>query len=247
MHLRCASCALMGHRHAGKGLVTCRRTRGTAQKGGLVNPDPALYTMEYPGGSGLNQTGNRGVSSMTSQTEPDDAALVAAFIGGDAQAFKELVRRHQKPLYHFVWRQVRNHAETADLCQKVFLKVFLKIRGFRGESSFRTWLYQIALNQCKNHFRAKERERLDDVEIESLPLQDCPADAHAESAQESRMLRAAVEALPAKQRHTLELRFYQGLTFAEIAAGMNCPVGTAKANYHHAITALRKRMRGSGP
>jgi len=65
-------------------------------------------------------------------------------------------------------------------------------------------------------------------------------DAHVESAQESRICGRG-RALPAKQRHTLELRFYQGCTFAEIAAGMNCPVGTAKANYHHAITALRKR------
>jgi len=230
-----------------KGLVGLLADRDIWGGIGRVNPGRPPSTMKTPGSSGLNQTGHCGVSSMSSQTEPDDTALVAGFIGGDEQAFKELVHRHQKPLYHFVWRQVRNHAETADLCQKVFLKVFLKIRGFRGESSFRTWLYQIALNQCKNHFRSKERERLDDVEIETLPLVDSPADTRVESAQESRMLRAAVNDLPTKQRHTLELRFYQGLTFAEIAAGMNCPVGTAKANYHHAITALRKRMRGSEP
>lgn len=208
----------------------------------------APYTMKtHTSASELNQAHNRGVYSMTIVTALDDTVLVTAFVEGDEQAFKELVRRHQTPLYGFVWRQVRNHAETADLCQKVFLKVFLKVRGFRGESSFRTWLYQIALNECKNHFRSKERERLDDVEIDTLPLVDCPADTHTESVQESRILRAAIDALPEKQRHTLELRFYQECTFAEIAAAMSCPVGTAKANYHHAITALRKRMRRPGP
>ena len=60
-------------------------------------------------------------------------------------------------------------------------------------------------------------------------------------------MRTAVEALPPKQRHTMELRFYRDCTFAEIAEIMSCPVGTAKANYHHAITSLRKRMRGLEP
>jgi RNA polymerase sigma-70 factor (ECF subfamily) len=181
---------------------------------------------------------------MTARTGPDDAELVRAFAGGSEEAFKELVRRHQAPLYRFVMRQVRNHSEAADLCQKVFLKVFLKAGSYRGESSFRTWLYQIAINQCRNQFRSRERERLEDVEVESLPLADGPASDVLESAQESQRVRAAVEALPPKQRDTLELRFYQGCTFAEIAEIMGCPIGTAKANYHHAIASLRKRMRG---
>jgi len=181
---------------------------------------------------------------MTAPTESDDFELVRAFAGGNEPAFKDLVRRHQTPLYRFVWRQVRDHAEAADLCQKVFLNVFLKAGSYRGESSFRTWLYQIAINQCRNHFRSRERERLEDVDIESLPLVDSADNDAAESAQEARQARVAVAALPPKQRHTLELRFYQERTFAEIAEIMDCPIGTAKANYHHAITSLRKRMRG---
>jgi RNA polymerase sigma-70 factor, ECF subfamily len=183
------------------------------------------------------------VSTVTAGTEQDDAALVRAAAGGSEQAFKELVRRHEAPLYRFVWRQLRNHAEAADLCQEIFVKVFLKAGSFRGESSFRTWLFQIALNQCRNRFRSRGRERLEDVEIETLPLADCPASDAAEVAQEARRVRAAVESLPPRQRDTLELRFYQDCTFAEIAEIMSCPVGTAKANYHHAITSLRKRMR----
>lgn len=179
---------------------------------------------------------------MTSESEPGDAQLVQAFVDGSEQAFKTLVRRHQVPLYRFIRRQLGDHTEAADLCQKVFLKVFLKATTYRGASSFRTWLYQIAINQCKNYFRARERLLLSDVDIESVALADCSAYHAADSAHETRQLLAAVQALPAKQRCTLELRFYQGCTFAEIAEIMNCPVGTAKANYHHAITAMRKRM-----
>jgi RNA polymerase sigma-70 factor (ECF subfamily) len=184
---------------------------------------------------------------VTARTGPDDAELLQAFAGGSDQAFKELVRRYEAPLYRFVWRQVRNQTEAADLCQEILVKVFLKAGSFRGESSFRTWLYQIAINQCRNHFRSRGRERLEDVEIETLPLAAWPANDAAEAAQEARRLRAAVESLPPKQRGTLELRFYQDCTFAEIAEIMSCPVGTAKANYHHAITSLRKRMRGLEP
>ena len=186
------------------------------------------------------------MSTVTTRTGPDDAELVQAFIGGSEQAFKELVRHHQVPLYRFVWRQVRNQTEAADLCQEIFVKVFLKARSFRGDSSFRTWLYQIAINQCRNHFRSRGRERMADVEIETLPIEDRPASDAAEAAQDARRMRAAVEALPPKQRDTLELRFYQECTFAEIAEIMSCPIGTAKANYHHAITSLRKR-RGLEP
>jgi RNA polymerase sigma-70 factor (ECF subfamily) len=184
---------------------------------------------------------------VTVTTHTDDAELLRAFAGGSEQAFKELVRQYEAPLYRFVWRQVRNHAEAADLCQETFVKVFLKASSFRGESSFRTWLFQIAINQCRNHFRSRGRERLDDVEIETLPLVDCPANDAAEAAQEARRVRAAIDALPPRQRETLELRFYQECTFAQIAEIMSCPIGTAKANYHHAITSLRKRMRGLQP
>ena len=180
---------------------------------------------------------------MIAKTGQDDAELVRAFAGGSEQAFKELVRRYQRPLYRFVSRQVRDQTQTADLCQEIFLKLFLKAGNFRGDSSFRTWLYQIAINQCRNYFRTHEREQLEDVDIETLPSADVLAGDVAEGMQEARRVRAAVETLPPKQRETLELRFYKDCTFAEIAQIMSCPVGTAKANYHHAIVSLRKRIR----
>ena len=181
------------------------------------------------------------MSTVIATTGPDDAELVQAFADGSEHAFRDLVSRYQAPLYRFVWRQVRNHAEADDLCQEIFVRVFVKAGSFRGESSFRTWLFQIAINQCRNHFRSRSRERLEDVEVESLPLADRAASEAAEAAQQARRLRAAVDALPPRQRDTLELRFDQDCTFAEIAAVMSCPVGTAKANSHHAIGSRRKR------
>jgi RNA polymerase sigma-70 factor (ECF subfamily) len=182
---------------------------------------------------------------MTTRVQQSDIELVQAFIRGDEAAFEELVRRHQTGLYEFVRRQVGEHAEAADICQKVFVRVFLKAASFRAESAFRTWLYQIAANECKSLFRSPIRTK--QVDLDDDVLANLPADEVAAGAGDASRLRAAVEGLPPKQRMTLLLRFYGGHTFAEIAAAMDCPAGTAKANYHHAITALRRLLRGTNP
>lgn len=182
---------------------------------------------------------------MTTRTQQSDIELVRAFVRGDEAAFQELVRRHQTGLYEFVRRLVGEHAEAADICQKVFVRVFLKAGTFRAESAFRTWLYQIAANECKSLFRSPARTK--HVDLDMAMLASLPADADAAGAGDASRLRAAVEALPPKQRMTLLLRFYEGHTFAEIATAMDCPTGTAKANYHHAITALRRLLRGTDP
>lgn len=190
------------------------------------------------------------VSTPTnSQPDATDLELVGAFLHGREAAFKELVGRHQQGLYGFVWRQVRNHADTADICQKVFLSVFQKAGGFRGEASFRTWLYQLALNQCRNAHREKARARISDTEvsIDDLQVDEHTAEDEMESTQMRTQMRRVVDSLPPKQRQTLELKFYQDLTFKEVAAVMGCPEGTAKANYHHAMTALRSKLRGETP
>jgi RNA polymerase sigma-70 factor (ECF subfamily) len=125
-----------------------------------------------------------------------------------------------------------------------FVKVFQKAAQFRGEARFKTWLFQIAVNECKNFYRGRERQRIDDVELEMLPEpDDCALEERAGTAEEQRLLRSAVARLPEKQRITLQLRLYKDLTFGEIAATMGCPVGTAKANFHHALNGIRKLLR----
>ena len=152
--------------------------------------------------------------------------------------------RYQKELYGFVYRQVGNHADAEDIIQKVFVNLFLKADQYGGNSSFKTWLYQIAVNQCKNHFRSNDRQRIDDVEVESLPLVvEDNFEVELETAEQQRLLSAAVDRLPSKQRMTVRLRLYQECTFVEIAEIMAASVGTAKAHYHQAVTSLRKMLK----
>lgn len=180
---------------------------------------------------------------MTTRMQRSDIELVQAFIRGDEAAFDELVRRHQTGLYEFVRRRVGEQAEAADICQKVFVRAFLKAGTFRAESAFRTWLYQIAVNECRSLFRSHARTKR--VDLDDAALASLPADADPMGTGDKNRLRAAIEALPPKQRMTLQLRFYEDHTFEEIAAAMECPTGTAKANYHHAMTALRRLFGGT--
>src|SRR5262245_32850449 len=103
-----------------------------------------------------------------------DHLLLERFIRGEEAAFQELVVRHQKPLYRFVYRMIRNPEETEDLCQQVFVQVFLKASQFEGRSQFKTWVYQIALNLSRNHLRGK---RWETVDVEEVPLSDSGSDS----------------------------------------------------------------------
>src|SRR2546425_4820852 len=177
---------------------------------------------------------------------PSDYQLLDRYAAGDDSAFEELVTRHQKTVYDLAHRMLENHADAADMAQKTFVQAFLHHRSFKPESSFRTWVYQICLNQCRNALR--DRARLTHEDVEELALaarQDTFAEAA--SAELKDRLGQAIRTLPARQREALVLRVYHNHPFAEIGAIMSCSEGTAKANYHHAVDKLRRvLMAGEG-
>ncbi len=177
---------------------------------------------------------------------PSDYQLLDRYAAGDDSAFEELVTRHQKTVYDLAYRMLENHADAADLAQKTFVQVFLHHRSFKRESSFRTWVYQICLNQCRNALR--DRARLAHEDVEGLALA-APHDTFTQVARSELKDRLghAIRTLPARQREALVLRVYHDHAFAEIGVIMSCSEGTAKANYHHAVDKLRRfLMAGEG-
>lgn len=168
-----------------------------------------------------------------------DYQLLDRYGAGDEAAFEELVKRHQKTIYDLAYRMLESHADAADLAQKTFVQAFLHHRSFRRESSFRTWLYQIGMNLCRNAIRDRARRMHED--IQELPLAD-PRDIFAEvaGAELQDILGRAIRTLPTRQREALVLRVYHNHAFAEIGTIMSCSEGTAKANYHHAVDRLRR-------
>ncbi|MEM9490786.1 MAG: sigma-70 family RNA polymerase sigma factor [Myxococcota bacterium] len=170
--------------------------------------------------------------------EVDDSALVERFRAGDRRAFNLLVQRHQKPVFYLALRYLKNDADAADATQKTFVRVFKSIDRFRGASSFRTWIYRIAINLCLNHIRDNRREQASEIHDDALTTAPTGA-TRIIRAKESQMLREAIDELPPKQRMVLELRIYDELSFREVAELANCTENAAKVNFHHAVKKLR--------
>lgn len=174
----------------------------------------------------------------------EDLALLDRFAAGDREAFNELVLKHQKPLYSLLYRMVSNQEDAADILQKTFIKAFTGIRGFERRSSFRTWLYQIAINLAKNLYRDRARAAL--VSLDDVVIRRDPKVLESLIRKESRdNLHRAVAGLPEKQRLTVMLRVQEQKTFEEIAGIMQCSVGTSKANYHHGVQKLKDLFKKS--
>ena len=170
----------------------------------------------------------------------DDRQAIAACQQGEREAFDRLVERYQRDVYRLCYRYVNNHQDANDMAQDVFLKAYRAIGRFRGDSSFSTWLYRIAVNTCLN-FRAARRVPQDEL---SDQIADGGASAaeRLHQAQRSAEVRRAVSRLPEKQRATLILKIYQDLTHEEVAGILGSSVGTVKANLFHALANLKKLL-----
>lgn len=188
-------------------------------------------------------------NSMTAAADPqldglDEPALVDACLAGAPGAFDVIVERHRRNIYQLCYRFTANHEDASDLAQDVFLRAYRGLHRFRGQSALGTWLYRIAVNVCLNQINAKAPA------TESLDGRDL-ADDQSESASDrvlrgerSARVRAAIAQLPRKQRATLILRIYHGMSHQEIAATLGTSVGAAKANFFHALGGLKKLLGG---
>lgn len=165
-----------------------------------------------------------------------DGAFVARFLGGDESAFDELVRRHRRAVYRLAYRLLGNHEEADDVSQEAFLRAYRALRGFRGDSSFRTWISRIAINLSLS---ARQ------VRAPVVPIQEMPAPGSEAAGPEAALrkeVRRAVDGLPPRQRQVLVLKVYEGMKFSEIALAAGMSIGTAKATFFQAVRGLRARL-----
>lgn len=172
-----------------------------------------------------------------------DLELVDEVKAGEGKAFTELVKRHQTALLRVCSRMTRDNELAEDIVQESFVKAYRKIGLFEGRSSFKSWLFQIAINTARNKLRSQRFElvNIDDVNMatnESVEASLIHLDVKA-------ILRTEVEKLPEKQRRALELRIYEDLSFNEIAQIMECPYDTAKANYRHGVLKIKSALENN--
>ncbi len=173
-----------------------------------------------------------------------DVELVQEVREGNRQAFSELMRRYQQRVYWTARRIVGTHEDADDVAQETFIKAYLGLGDFRGDSSFFTWLYKIAVNLSLNALRKRQVVTyLRESELISrfIPRSEDPSEEVEWKETQSRFERA-IAALPEKQKAVFVLRFHDGLTYEEIAEVMKTSVGGLKANYHHALKKIKKSM-----
>ncbi len=163
-----------------------------------------------------------------------DEALVRRVQARDEAALSVLYRRHVAAIYRFVLAQVRSEADAEDLTADTFARMLRGLPGFRGEASFRNWLYQIARNAVRNH-RRSARYRLN---VPLSPTLSAPAvapDDEAETLAARADVLAVLQALPPRYRQVLELRFLAGRPLEEVAAQMGITLANAKVLQHRAL------------
>ncbi|AHI05021.1 RNA polymerase sigma-E factor [Bdellovibrio bacteriovorus W] len=174
---------------------------------------------------------------MQRDLELTDLELVEKVKSGDRRSFSELVRRHQRGLLRLSLRFMKDMDAAEDVTQEAFIKAYEKLHSFEGRASFKSWLFQIAVNTARNKLRETKRHVVD-IDDVNLAV-DAEAESNLVHSAVSDVLQTEVEKLPFKQRTALVLRVYEDLSFAEIAEIMECPYDTAKANYRHALLKLR--------
>lgn len=178
-------------------------------------------------------------------SQGDEQRLAQRFREGDRDAFGELVQRHQRGVYFLVWRYVRHDEDARDITQAAFVRAWNSAASFRGDAAFRTWIYRIAANLALNWLRDHGRWKLDPLD-EQLHSDGDGAAEQLDQARAADQLRAAVAALPGKQRLVVDLRVQEGLSFREVAEIAECSEDAAKANFHHALKRLRALLAPHG-
>jgi RNA polymerase sigma-70 factor (ECF subfamily) len=182
--------------------------------------------------------------SITRVAEIDpDRELVERFRAGERTAFDQLVRRHQRGMWHLVRRYVRSEADAADVTQQAFVRAFRGLASFRGAASVRSWLYRIAINCALSWLRDHRREQPTEI-AEGALTDHHHAPARIEGDQVNARLREAISQLPPKQKLVLELRVFDDLSFKEVAELADCSENTAKVNFHYAVKRLRDILGG---
>lgn len=183
----------------------------------------------------------------------EDSALVAGLRAGDQSAYEILIQRFEHPVYNLVSRLVDDPADAADVTQEVFLKVFRKVNGFRAESSLKTWIYRIAVNEARNQRRWFMRHKGKEVGLE-------PGDSETQGPQDwlsdpgrspyqtavdretQVLIESALQKVSSNYRAAVVLREVEGLSYEEISAVLEVSLGTVKSRILRGRESLRKHL-----
>lgn len=199
------------------------------------------------------------VSNRMTTTEPDDARLIEQSQQGDEAAFRQLVDKYWKRIYRVALGFLGDHQEAEEATQDAFLRASQKIKTFRGEAKFLTWLIAIVRNCCLNRRRgwarrkrvivssseqAVETEEGEQVRVLDVPDPSPTPAQQAIYAEQQQQVQVALQQLDEFSRTVVTLRCEQGISFEDIAQIVNRPVGTVKSCFHRARLRLAELLEG---
>jgi RNA polymerase sigma-70 factor (ECF subfamily) len=189
--------------------------------------------------------------------EDPDAAMVAAVLDGDPEAYRVLVERYERRIYHVVYGMVRSPEDAKDLAQDAFIKAFQNLHRFRLESKFYTWLCRIAMNVAIDHLRKQKHRRHSEFDdsrggsegaqvVRLHSAKDDPA-ANVARSQLNKTIMDAVETLPDDQKQVLILRELEDMPYKEIAEVLGIPEGTVMSRLYYARRRLQEMLSEHRP
>lgn len=186
----------------------------------------------------------------------NDAQLITQFLKGNIQAFNILVARWEKQIFNFIYRNVSNEDIAKDVCQKTFIRVYMKLNKLKNPQKFSPWIYRIALNMCRDEFKKNKKRYVyldnpnynDNSQNFSLQLKDDKInspDSIYHNNQISSILKKSLQKIPEQQRIIIIMKHYQGLKFKEIAEILKEPINTVKSRLYYGLRSLRKILEQS--
>jgi len=155
----------------------------------------------------------------------------------------ELVSRHHGSAFRVAFGMLKDEDAAADATQEAFIKAFRGLRKFRGDAAFKTWLLTIAANEARGALRRMgRRNELPLDAVGPAPSQEVSAAEALEKKEDLGRIQKLLAELPEKQRQTVTLRIFEGLSFREIGAIIDSSEGAARVNYHHGVRRLREMV-----
>ena len=192
-------------------------------------------------------------ASSAVRASDSDQRLVARAKDGDKQAFNDLFERYHSRLSRLLFRVIRNPTDVEDLAQDVFIKAYMGLPGFRGDSAFYSWLYRIGINVAKNHLSGAKRHApmIGSVDIEDAEVfedaaqlrdHDTPLDI-LRTCEVAEAIERATDDLSPELRVALEMCEIKSMSYGEIARCMHCPIGTVRSRIFRAREAIADHVR----
>jgi len=184
----------------------------------------------------------------------EEQRLIGRLRAGDEDAYEALIARFQQPVYNLVCRLLNDPADTVDVVQEVFLKIFRSVHAFRAQSALKTWIYRIAVNEAYNHRRWFIRHRRQEVELETDDEKGCYQDLLPDQGispyeqlldhETQALIEEAIQHLNPKFRMVIVLRDIEEMSYEEIAEVLGISLGTVKSRIVRGREAMRRSLAG---